>query len=581
MPNYQTFRGYPDVVGNFNAGQDRGRQMAADDFNTRQTVETQNALLQRSNEAGAGAKSYADLQAMQMQAKQMSDTYLPAFQSAVENENYAMRDAIVEAMRKTGNPLLGKFADVAATAKKLDARQYVITGDIPDEEAATKFLEANPQVKAGLGGASLPPGKYDFTFTGMPGTPGAVLTKAVTSIHGQPKTKPVAVLDEKALEAYREQVPEEVFQQMTDHVKAANGRPVYFAVGVDGVPTGNVAKFGPAPAGKTSHDTISTPGDLDYWRDKASPAAFEKLMKFAKENVGKPFSIELSKDGKPTGNVLNLQRPPTAGAGAPGGTSGAFPVLKYNAPGKYYGTLFTKPSGETEFATLVSRFLSASVGGRNAFQAVGLSAGKQNDAKREEFLARVSDYMASFGITQADITDAAGALSATKQLSKQQAMLEVNASVAEKGFSMLADLRKKGQISTNAIPLLNHAENVLRTWTGDAPPGAAQGVLTETLVDYAKVVSGQTSTSGVTMYAAKLAKELMELKDSPKQFQLKLDQYQKLMRARLVGGRTMLKGLGKTTDIGNKGEENIAPVGTKAKLKNGSIVVSDGKGGWK
>ena len=554
-PSYQQFQGYPNPVGNYFAGQDAGYARAKEGFADKQTLETQNALVQQS-----GAQSYPQLQAQQMQAKQMLEMYGPALQTAVENENYAMRDSIVRALRKSGNPMLGQFADVAATAKKLDkgAYGYDVTFPATEEGKAQRqaawskdpFLQSVypdvNQIQLGV--------PYRVTTMGMPGTPQAHTNKfeAVSRTSAKPVLGTTTIKSEEQLVDL-----EEKYKDRPDILARLNQARLLLAESPSGVDV-SLPEAGGVKASKAQEkyrvDSVATQEGLQAAVADAPPAIAKKILTEAVPAIKKGYTVVLERDSKGalTGLIHTEKRPPSTGEGAGGTGGGAFPVMKYNEPGKYYGSLFKKPSGETEFATLVSRFLSASVGGRNAFQAVGLSAGKQNDAKREEFLARVSDYMASFGITQADITDAAGALSAAKQLSKQQGMLEINASVAEKGFSMLSDLRKKGQISTNAIPMLNHAENILRTWTGDAPPGAAQGVLTETLVDYAKVVSGQTSTAGVTMYAAKLAKELMELKDNPKQFQLKLDQYSQLMQARLTGGRTVLKGLGKTTDLGNK-----------------------------
>ena len=569
-PQYQQFQGYPNAVGNFFAGRDAGYGRAKENFNDQQTLETQNALVQQ-----AGAQSYPALQAQQMQAKQMLEQYGPTLQNAIENENYEMRDALVGVLKKTGNPMLGQFATIVATAKKLDkgAYGYDITFATPEQRSAA--YKADRYLQSVYPNEELIPLNTPFRVStqGMPGTPGAHTTKfeAVSRTSAKPVLGTTTIKSEEQIVDL-----EEKYKDRPDILARLNHARLLFAENPAGVDV-SLPEAGGVKAVKTQEkfrvDSVSTSEGLQSAVADAPPEIAKKILTEATPAIKKGYTVVLERDSKGalTGLIHSEKRPAaTGGAGVGGGTGGAFPVLKYNDPGKYYGTLFKKPSGETEFATLVSRFLSASVGGRNAFQAVGLSAGKQNDGKREEFLARVSDYMASFGISQADITDAAGALSATKQLSKQQAMLEVNASVAEKGFSMLSDLRKKGQISTGAIPLLNHAENTLRKWTGDAYPSAADGVLTETLVDYAKVVSGQTSTAGVTMYAAKLAKELMELKDSPAQFQLKIDQYSQFMKARLSGGRTVLKGLSHVTDLGNKGKEagstgyQTPPAGYKA-----------------
>lgn len=177
-PVYQEFKGYPNPVQNYFAGQDAGYARAKEGFADKQTLETQNALVQQS-----GAQSYPQLQAQQMQAKQMLDMYGPALQTAVENENYGMRDAIVGALRKSGNPMLGQFADVAATAKKLDkgAYGYDVTFPATEDGKAQRqaawskdpFLQSVypdvNQIQLGV--------PYRVTTMGMPGTPQAHTNK--------------------------------------------------------------------------------------------------------------------------------------------------------------------------------------------------------------------------------------------------------------------------------------------------------------------------------------------------------------------------------------------------------------------
>ncbi len=470
-PSYQQFQGYPNPVGNYFSGLDAGRARATEDFNTKQTLETQNALVQQS-----GAQSYPQYQAQQMQANQMLEMYQPALQNAIENENYAMRDAIVASLQKTGNPMLGRFAEIAATAKKLDKGMNGYDVTFPDTEegkaqrqalwAKDAFLQAAyPNVE--MIQLDVP---YRVTAQGVLGAPQTHTVKfeAVSLTSAKPVLGTTTIKSEEQLADL-----EEKYKDRPDVLARLNQARLLLAQSPAGVDV-SLPEAGGVKASKAREqyrsDSVSTTEGLMSAVADASPAIAKKILTEAVPAIKKGYTVVLERDSKGalTGLIHSEKRPSVGGAGDTG-AGGAFPVLKYNDPGKYYGNLFKKDSGEAEFATLVSRFLSASVGGRNAFQAVGLSAGKQNDAKREEFLARVSDYMAQRGITQEDITTAAGAVSAVKQLQKQQSMLEINASVAEKGFSMLTDLRKKGQIRTNAIPMLNHAENILRTGTGSAP----------------------------------------------------------------------------------------------------------------
>lgn len=186
MPNYQQFGGYPNVVGNFTQGLDAGRARAMEDFNTRQTMETQNALVQQS-----GAQSYSQYQAMQMQAKQMLEMYGPTLQNAVDNRNYEMRDAIADHLEKTGNPMLSQFAKIARTATKIDDRKFEIGGlTFKDTQTRDAYLNQNPQVLALFGGDKerVQVGReYKQTWIGMPGTSGAYVDKFEPASVAQPK----------------------------------------------------------------------------------------------------------------------------------------------------------------------------------------------------------------------------------------------------------------------------------------------------------------------------------------------------------------------------------------------------------
>ena len=205
-PSYQQFQGYPNPVGNYFSGLDAGRQRATEDFNTGQTLETQNALLQRSNEAGAGAQSYPDLQAQQMQAKQMLDMYGPILQNAVKNRNYAMRDQIADVLEQSGNPSLVQFSKVARTATQLDEGKYSTSGIIFNSQTdIDATLQKNPQLAKRLEatGATLQVGvDYTTVHKGMPGEPNAYLEdlKRTPGANQKPQTQTVDVKDATQLD---------------------------------------------------------------------------------------------------------------------------------------------------------------------------------------------------------------------------------------------------------------------------------------------------------------------------------------------------------------------------------------------
>lgn len=166
--------------------------------------------------------------------------------------------------------------------------------------------------------------------------------------------------------------------------------------------------------------------------------------------------------------------------------------------------------------------------------------GQRGAVLDSEAKQRVSDYMVDKGIPPEALVDAGAARSSLPALKKQQANLEANAKVAEGGFVRVKRLREQGGVSTSFSPLVNKTINTLRNWTGDEYPKAAQGVLTEVLVDYAKVISGQTSTAGVTAYASKLAEGLLPLSDNPAQFERKLREYEGMMKTRLDAQRRVI-----------------------------------------
>jgi hypothetical protein len=319
-PAYQQFQGYPNPVGNYFAGQDAGYGRAKENFNDQQTLETQNALVQQS-----GAQSYPGFQAQQMQAKQMLDMYGPALQSAVENENYAMRDAVAETLRKTGNPLLGQFVDVAATAKKLDkgAYGYDITFTTPEQRSATyksdKYLQS-VYPNEDLIQLNMP---YRVSVQGMPGTPGSHTTKfeAVSRTTGKSQTQSIDVKDPAQLDeldAQYEDNPEALaaIDQARTLLKSSPGGVTVSLPGL----TKMGAKAIKTPYMKPQQDSVSTLEGLNAAVAGASPAVATKILAEAVPAIKKGFIVTLARDAKGalTGSIVSEKRPPTGGAGGVG-----------------------------------------------------------------------------------------------------------------------------------------------------------------------------------------------------------------------------------------------------------------------
>ena len=273
MPNYQTFRGYPDVVGNFNAGQDRGRQMAADDFNTRQTVETQNALLQRSNAAGAGAQSYPDLQAMQMQAKQLTDMYTPILNSALVYKNPDIIKKISEVYQQSNNPILQKLAGPIGSIQILDKDKYKVRykTDSPEELAALQkampSLKNHPQIQPGI--------EYEFELEGGWGDPNTRVHSAlpVEAKGGESKT---SLTSEEDVEYWVKTIPdsnpkkESIRQHLLGLVKRNKGAEVRADLR-NGVLAGtaDVTGLSAAKAPTTRNRDVGDKQITEEWRDGA------------------------------------------------------------------------------------------------------------------------------------------------------------------------------------------------------------------------------------------------------------------------------------------------------------------------
>lgn len=206
-----------------------------------------------------------------------------------------------------------------------------------------------------------------------------------------------------------------------------------------------------------------------------------------------------------------------------------------------------------------------------------------NNAKLDaEARYRVADYMERNGIDPSRLVDAGAARAALGKVRTQNAIIQQNATVAEAGFARLARLRKEGKISTGA-PAMNIVANFFRKWNGDPKVAAAQGVLIETIADYAKVVAGQTGAGGVTKKAQETAEELMALSDNPKMFDEKLREYGGFIRDRVRAGKRQERILAAAASFGKADETKVEPT-IGMTLKDGSKITGrkydDATGKW-
>jgi len=261
------------------------------------------------------------------------------------------------------------------------------------------------------------------------------------------------------------------------------------------------------------------------------------------------FQLKYAPDGELVG-VKDTYAPAATKVSIHNGTGngeGGYQATDWNSPKGYFGSMLRANKGETQMrGTLgeMMQFIAKNPG--KPLTAFG--GGKYGLVQQNELRARLSDFMAKHDLDPSVFADVGAAKTALVDVTKKQAQMTINAGVATKGFKLLGELRKEGDLSSHSIPAINEVVNIFRNITGDDMPGAAAGTLTETLLDYGRVVSGQTTGAGVTKHAQEAAESLMKLRDNPAQFKKKLESYHTLMKARLDEGAMMQRALSSATN---------------------------------
>jgi hypothetical protein len=461
-----------DVVGNFFAGQDAGYARAKEQFADRQAVETQNALVQMTPEA----QSYAQLQAMQMQAKQYADTFTPILNSAISNKNMDLVKKVAEAYRGSNNPALGKLADAIDSIQFLDKNKYKVRYTFGSQEEVDAFRQKNrtaanhPQIPLNT--------LVEIDLEGPLGDPNSVI-HAITPVkipasEKQARVKNTTVSSVAGIDALLARVPKDspnreiIAQQLADaKKKISSTQRVAIEVDDNLVPTGRWDLEGGA-GGAGGGSPHFTPMGTTVIDGKTKMLSFD--MRGNKIDV-----VDIPGDAVP--GVKGQKHLPAEQADALGKLKEAHENV----------ALVREAWNETLTGAFEGRV-------NEALQHI------KNDPKFESLRRRTNQLITvAYGLSG-------------KQISAKEIQLLKE--------SILPDVR---QMDQNFLTALDELEAWIQR-NGDS----VQDAFEKAHYDFERVDFG--------------------------------------------GKRTAAKASGKG---------NIAPAGTKAKLRDGRIVVSDGKGGWK
>lgn len=185
------------------------------------------------------------------------------------------------------------------------------------------------------------------------------------------------------------------------------------------------------------------------------------------------------------------------------------------------------------------------------------------------------------------IASARGSNAALSELTKRNTMLEVNAQTAERNFQTLEKLSSK--VDRTGAPLINRLGQAFETngtpvaVSQDPDLAALQNGVYESAVEYAKVVTGQTSGQAVTDSARQEVQKLLHSSDTPEAFAAELStmrEFIKNRREESVNVRSqLLQSIGTGKEAPGAASNTIAPAGGPAAAKP-SAPLTNAKG-WK
>jgi len=204
-----------------------------------------------------------------------------------------------------------------------------------------------------------------------------------------------------------------------------------------------------------------------------------------------------------------------------GGSSAGIP-----SEGKVMGALNKgKPSDAVEFAAQYLAFYGK--------LPPGMGRSKGGDNVREKAFARVSEIARDAGMTLPELFAAGADVKANvAAMSKQKGLianLEGSELQAQKNLTRLHGLFK--QLGNGTVPMLNGVVNRMKKGMGAPAPGTAEAVAYETMIEYTRVVTRQTTGAAPTDSAMKNTNDLISvLKDNPAMIDQKFTQFRGLMK---------------------------------------------------
>lgn len=174
--------------------------------------------------------------------------------------------------------------------------------------------------------------------------------------------------------------------------------------------------------------------------------------------------------------------------------------------------------GDLSVSDAALKFVSEmALSGVNVQTVVPSFSGRAGAQAKASFIEDLAKRASTLGLTGHDLaaimTDSKAKQAAYTNAQKLGTQTVINEANAKKNFTQLIGLADKldAKSFNTAVPILNDwiRTGVLAT-TGDQDVNNFLGILKETLTEYAKVVSGQTTGAGVTQHANELAQGLIK-----------------------------------------------------------------------
>ncbi len=179
--------------------------------------------------------------------------------------------------------------------------------------------------------------------------------------------------------------------------------------------------------------------------------------------------------------------------------------------------------------------------GKVSESAFGRGSKPEIQARRDHFYANLQkvadDAHTTLPALMAGTADVKAAVASMVKQRAKITNMEASEVQAEKNLTRLEGLYDK--LGNGTIPLLNDVQNRFAKHLGAPAPGTAEAVAYETMIEYTRVVTQQTTGAPPTDSAMKNTAELISvLKDNPAQLKAKFTQFRGLMKDSLVSQHT-------------------------------------------